>query len=205
VKLFYSASSPFARKVRIAAREKGIAGGITEVECNPFADPLELRAQNPLGLVPTLVAGGLVLYDSPVICEYLDTRKETPRLIPLGATERWPVLRAQALADGLMDVAVRLTVERRRPQGEQSPGTHQRWLAQMDSAVGAMQEQLPGLSGLLNLGHIAFAAALGYLDFRHAQLDWRGGHPQLAAWYDPFAQRPAMAQTAPSDGSYKKG
>lgn len=204
MKLFYSASSPFARKVRIAAREKGLAGAITEVECNPFSDPPQLREHNPLGLVPTLVAGDLALYDSAVICEYLETRRESPRLIPMMGGERWAVLRAQALADGMMQIAVGLTVERRRPISEQSLGTHERWLGQIAGAVAAMEQQLEGLTGILNLGHIAFASALGYLDFRYAGTDWRGAHPQLAQWFDPFSQRPAMLQTAPSDSSYQQ-
>ena len=157
MKLFYSASSPFARKVRVAAREKGLAGSLEEVECNPFADPAELRRHNRLGKVPTLVTGELVLYDSPVICEYLDLRKDGHRLIPTSGSDRWRVLRAQALADGMMDIAVQLTLERRRAAAEQSASAQQRW---------------------------------------------REAHPGLAEWFDPFAGRPAMQQTQPSDSSY---
>lgn len=203
VKLFYSASSPFARKVRVAAREKGLGGALAEVECNPFADPPELKQYNRLGKVPTLVTGELVLYDSVVICEYLDLRKDGHRLIPVSGSDRWRVLRAQALADGLMDVAVSLTLELRRPATEQSLSEQQRWRDQMAGAVDAMEEQLPDLSAILNLGHIAFAAALGYLDFRHGDVPWRRGHPALADWYDPFAGRPSMQQTQPSDSSYR--
>jgi glutathione S-transferase len=204
MKLFYSASSPFARKVRVVAREKGMAGGLTEIECNPFADPGELREHNKLGKVPTLVAGDLVLYDSPVICEYLDARKDGHRLIPMSGSERWRVLRAQALADGLMEVAVNLTLERRRPQNEQSPGTQQRWRAQIAGALDTMEEQLPDLSpAILNLGHIAFGVALGYLDFRYADMRWRDTHPALCTWFEAFAMRPSMQQTAPSDSSYQ--
>lgn len=203
VQLFYSSPSPFARKVRVAAREKGLAGGMTEVECNPFADPPELKRYNQLKKVPTLVHGEMVLYDSPVICEYLDARKDGHRLIPRAGAERWRVLRAQALADGMMDAAVALTLERRRPPTQQSLPTQERWRAQIVGAVATMEEQLPDLSALLNIGHIAFAAALGYLDFRYPETAWRKSHPALATWYDPFALRPAMQQTQHSDSSYK--
>jgi glutathione S-transferase len=203
MKLFYSSSSPFARKVRIAAREKGLAGGIAEIECNPFADPAELRAHTKLVKVPTLVTGDLVLYDSPVICEYLDSRKDGHRLLPQPGGDRWRVLRAQALADSLMETAVSLTVERRRPPTQQSLPTQERWRRQIAGALEEMEGQLPDLSALLNMGHIAFAAALGYLDFRYEDMGWRKKHAGLAAWYDPFSQRPAMQQTVPSDSSYK--
>jgi glutathione S-transferase len=203
MRLYYSASSPFARKVRIAAREKGLAGSIMEVECNPFRNPPELCAVNKLAKVPTLVAGDMVLYDSPVICEYLDSRKDGHRLIPMAGGDRWRVLCAQALADGCMELAVQLTIERRRPEGEQSPSAQARWRNQIAGAVEMMDEQLGDLSAILNLGHIAFACALGYLDFRHGDMDWRATHPALADWYDPFALRTALQETAPSDSSYK--
>ncbi|HVZ44698.1 MAG TPA: glutathione S-transferase N-terminal domain-containing protein [Ramlibacter sp.] len=203
MKLFFSSSSPFARKVRVFAREKGLAGGLSEVECNPYANSGELAQANRLGLVPTLVVGtDLVLYDSPVICEYLESRNDRPRLIPQAGGDRWRVLRAQALADGLMELAVAMTVEGRRPVQEQSAQTQARRRLKIAGALQMMEEQLPDLTALLNLGHIAFAAALGYLDFRHADLGWRAKHPALADWFDPFAQRPAMLQTAPSDSSY---
>ncbi|MBI5277104.1 MAG: glutathione S-transferase N-terminal domain-containing protein [Burkholderiales bacterium] len=202
MKLFISASSPFARKVRIVAREKGLAGGLSEIDCNPFSNPTELLQHNKLCKVPTFVHGDLVLYDSPVICEYLDSRNESPRLIPLPGGDRWRVLRAQAVADGVMDLAVALTMELRRPVAEQAPAAQERWRGQITGAVDMMEAQLPDLSGILNLGHIAFAAALGYLDFRHPEMRWRDGHPGLAAWYDPFAERASMKQTAPSDSSY---
>lgn len=203
MRLFYSSVSPFARKVRVAAREKGLAGGMTEVECNPFADPPELKQYNRLAKVPTLLHGEMVLYDSPVICEYLDARKDGHRLIPRAGVDRWRVLRAQALADAMMDAAVALTIERRRPPTQQSLPTQERWRGQVAGALASMEEQLPDLSAILNIGHIAFGVALGYLDFRYADTAWRKHHPGLAAWYDPFALRPAMQQTQHSDSSYK--
>ena len=122
---------------------------------------------------------------------------------PRAGAERWRVLRAQALADGMMDAAVALTLERRRPPTQQSLPTQERWRGHITGALESMEEQLPDLTGILNIGHIAFAVALGYLDFRYAETAWRKQHPGLATWYDPFAQRPAMQQTLPSDSSYK--
>ncbi len=202
MKLFYSSSSPYARKVRVTAREKGLMGSLTEIECNPFADPAELRGHNQLGKVPTLVAGALVLYDSTVICEYLDSRTQSPRFIPMAGADRWRVLRAQALADGLLDLAVALTVEQRRPPAQQSDSTQQRWRGQIVGGMNAMHEQLPDLSGILNVGHIAFGVALGYLDFRYPNMGWRNAYPELANWFEGFDARPAMQATLPSDSSY---
>jgi glutathione S-transferase len=203
MKLYFSSSSPFARKVRVFAREKGVSSGIAEVECNPFGDAHELTQHNRLGLVPTLVAGAdLVLYDSPVICEYLESRSDRPRLIPLPGGDRWRVLRAQALADGVMDLAVAMTVERRRPVQEQSAESQARRRLKIVNALQMMEVQLADLTALLNLGHIAIATALGYLDFRHEDFRWRERHAALAEWYDPFSLRAAMQQTQPSDSSY---
>ena len=100
MKLFYSSSSPFARKVRVVLREKGLAGRVEEIESNPFSDPADLLQANRLSRVPTLLVDGLALYDSPVICEYLDSLSPEPALVPGEGPDRWRVLRGQALALG---------------------------------------------------------------------------------------------------------
>ena len=205
MRLFYSSSSPYSRKVRVAIRELGLADRVHEQECNPFDDPAELRLFNQLSRVPTLVSGELVLFDSPVICEYLVAQAQDRDLLPAIGPERWSVLTAQALADGLLDVAVNMTVERRRPHHEQSPTAHRRWEAQIDAAVDAMEQKLGELPSGLTLGHIAFASALGYLGFRYGHLQWRASHSRLAHWYDEFRQRSSMAATEPSDSSYRLG
>lgn len=203
MRLFYSTSSPFARKVRIVAREKGIADAVVEIECNPFADPAELRQHNQLSKVPTLiVANDLVLYDSPVICEYLDSLAESPRLLPREGRDRWLVLRAQALADGLLDLAVALTLEGRRLVHEQSALAKERWREQIRGALDAMQTQLGELPDTPTLGHAGFGAALGYLDFRHPDMSWRKRRPKLTSWFEVFAARSSMKETLPSDSSY---
>lgn len=203
MKLFYSTSSPFARKVRIVTREKGLVSAMIEIECNPFANPVELQQVNRLSKVPALLAEGLALYDSRVICEYLDSLAEQPRLVPVEGPDRWLVLRAQALADGLLDIAVALTLEERRPAQEQSVPVMNRWREQIQGALDAMHSQSAESARSITLGHIAFGAALGYLDFRHPEIRWREGRSALAEWFEALAQRDSMTQTMPSDWSYR--
>jgi glutathione S-transferase len=203
MKLLYSTSSPFARKARIVTREKGLLPVVVEIECNPFANPIELQQANRLSKVPTLLTEGLALYDSPVICEYLDSLAEHPRLVPVKGLDRWLVLRAQSLADGLLDIAVALTLEERRPEKEQSASVMKRWREQIQGALDAMHSQSAKVSRSITLGHIAFGAALGYLDFRHPEMRWREGRSALAEWFEAFAKRDSMTQTIPSDQSYR--
>jgi glutathione S-transferase len=200
MKLFYSPTSPYVRKVRVIVREKGMQAALEEVACNPYQDPPELQQSNPLGKVPALVlADGSVLFDSPVICEFLDTLGDPPRLIPLHGSERWTVLTAQALADGVLDAAVALTLEGRRPPGERSSSMTTRWRHQIERSVDAMAKGLGALPPSLCLGHVAYACALGYLDFRQPTLSWREGRGELARWCAEFADRPSMAATIPNE------
>ncbi len=195
MKLFCSLTSPYARKVRVVAREKGLSGRIVESLCVP-QESAELRRDNPLGKVPALVLDdGFALYDSPVICAYLDSLAPQPRLIPADGRERWQVLRAEALADGVLDAAVACMMEARRPDGERSPGAVEHWRGQITRALAEMDEQLPELPDGLNLGQIAFGCALGYLDLRHADLRWRDRHPGLSLWFERIAARPSMVET----------
>lgn len=197
MKLYMSGTSPYVRKVRVTIREKGLEQSVEEVPCNPFDDPAALAQHNPLGKVPTLVLDdGTGLYDSPLVCGHLDGLGAGPRLIPDDPAGRLAVLRAQALADGLMDNAVALTMEGRRPENERSPAAMERWRSQIRRAVAAMERDLSGLPEGVTLGHVAFACALAYLDFRHGALAWRDGRPALAAWHETFARRPSMEATA---------
>lgn len=196
--LFYSVTSPFARKVRIIAREKNLTGLITETLANPMENPAALLSANPLGKIPALLRDdGMTLYDSPVICAYLDSISNGPRLIPADGEPRWLVLRAEALADGLLDAAVSCMFETRRPSNEQSPAAIVRWKEQIRRAVLEMDKQLALLPTDLNLGQIAFACALGYLDLRHADIAWRAAAPALAEWFAAFEQRDSLRDTRP--------
>ena len=198
MKLFWSAASPYARKVRAVAREKGLAGRIDEVIVDAFRNPPDLIAANPLGKVPTLVLDdGVALYDSPVICAWLDATGDGPPLVPESGPARFQVLRAEALADGLMDLGLGLTLERRKPDGERSPTSAARWRGQIVQAVDAIAQDGPALPNGMTLGHLAYAVALGYLDFRHPDMAWRDGRPDLAGWYATAAARWSLAETAP--------
>ena len=200
MKLLYSPTSPYVRKVRIVTREKGLLDRITEVKAIPFDSPPELIAANPLGKVPALVLrDDAVLFDSPVICEYLDSLESSTQLIPLDEA-RWPTLRAQALADGVLDVAVAGVMEMRRPGNEQSPTALEHWQDQIRSAVVHMHKELAQQKSELTLGHIAMAVSLSYLDFRYTDLNWRGfADKSLIEWFAIFEKRPSMRETAPPD------
>lgn len=205
MQLYYSTSSPYARKARVVLREKGLLAATREIETNPYSDPAALLAHNRLGKVPTLVADdGTALYDSPVICEYLDARGDQPRLLPARGPERWNVLRVQALADGVLDLAVPLTLEKRRPEDRRSAETMARWEAQIGAALDVMADEVAALGAGPTLGHLACAVALGYLDFRHEGIGWRNGRSALADWYAGMADRPTLQATTPTDASYGK-
>jgi len=200
MQLIYAAASPFARKVRVLAAETGLLDRIELLDTAVLPTTLNERvnALNPLGKIPVLVTDAdEVLYDSRVICEYLDTLHAGAKLLPSGAA-RWQVLRLAALADGLMDAALLARYERAvRPAELQ-------WAAWLDGQLGKVQRsltelecQVERLQGPLDLGQIGVACALGYLDFRFADLDWRAAHPGLAAFQQTFAQRASMLASAP--------
>lgn len=202
MQLLISPTSPYVRKARVLVREKGLLDHVEEISLNPHQDPAELLAQNRLGKIPVLVRDeGDALYDSPVICEYLDSLSVAPRLIPAPGEARWAVLRAQALADGILDLTVAIVMERARPETEQSPKSMTRWRDKIERAVGGMSETLSAIpANGFDLGRIACAVTLGYLDFRLPEFDWRGAQPELIDWYANVAARPSMEETAPPKG-----
>jgi glutathione S-transferase len=201
MQLHYNIASPFARKVLAVAIETGLDVRIERVKrlMTPVAPDALLNADNPLGKIPCLVTDdGMALYDSPVICEYLDSLHHGARMFPSGPA-RWTALRRQALADGIMDAAVLTRYETfLRPQ-------EVRWDAWIDSQKQKFLRALDALEfegaslGVVDIGTLAIACALGYLDFRFPDDDWRAGRPRLAAWLEQFAQRPAIANTAPQE------
>ena len=202
MRLFYSVTSPYARKVLVTAMEKGFCGRLVLAPCNPHEAGPELLAHNPMSRVPTLVLeDGTSLYDSPVICEWLDGAGEGPRLIPLDGAGRWRVLRLQALADGMMDDAYDNVTEGRRPASQQSPAEMDRRNAALLRGAAALAGDLAPVPSPVTLAHIAAACALGYLDHRLPGLDWRCGNPDLADWYAGFSRRPTMAATKPDAGA----
>jgi glutathione S-transferase len=198
MKLRYSLTSPYVRKVVVCALELGIDGRIERIATNT-ADPANgLAADNPLAKVPALLTDDVgPLYDSPVICEYLDSLQGTPKLHPAGAA-RWPALRRQALADGMLDAAILRRLEEMRPKGEQSPAWAAKQQAKVDGGLDALEREAGGFGKHPTIDQIAVGCALGYLDFRFAADRWRDRHPALARWYDAFAQRPSMLATGPT-------
>lgn len=198
MKLYWSPASPYARKVRATAREKGMADRIEESTVETSQDPAELIAANPLGKVPALVLDdGTTLFDSPVICAWLDARGDGPALVPAAGPDRFRVLRAEALADGIMDLAVGLIMEHRKPEDERSPTMAARWRGQLARALDAVPGEVAALPKDLTLAHLALAVALAYVEFRHPDVAWRDGRPELAAWFEALATRPSLAETAP--------
>lgn len=200
MQLRYSTGSPYARKVRIAAIEKGVMNEIEAHASNPWAATDALIALNPLGKVPTLVTrDGLALYDSPVICEYLDGLRPEPRLIPASGAARLIALRFQALADGVMDAGVlwRVEVTQRKEHGSM-PGWIDRQMGQIERALDYFETAVDDF-GPIGIAEISTACALGYLDFRHGALDWRKRRPKLAAWFRDFERRPSMVETHPGE------
>jgi glutathione S-transferase len=199
MKLFYSASSPYVRKVLVTAMELGLRDRMEIVPANPFEDDGTLRAANPLTKVPALVRDdGPALFDSPLLCAYLIDLAGNTSLVPASGPERWRILRWEALADGLLDAALPRTMERRRPQELQSEHWIGVWSRNINSALDVLEQEIGTLPEGLTLAHIAIGCALGYMDLRHGDMDWRQGRPQLAAWEAAFAQRPAMAETVPA-------
>ena len=198
MRLHYSPSSPFVRKVMATAIELGLEGGI-ELQPTQVWDPAsDLSKVNPLGKVPALrLVDGSVLYDSPVICEYLDSLHDGPRLIPTDGAARWEVLRLQALGDGMCDAAVLYGGEMRRPEEFRYQPFIERQLAKIAAALDQLEGEVDRLAGPLTIAPIAVATAMGYIEVRECRPDWRDTRPLLAAWYDTFCRRSSMVETAP--------
>ncbi len=202
MKLHWSPRSPYVRKVMIVAHELGLAARIETVRTvvGGTTPHLALMRDNPLGKIPTLVlADGTVIYNSPVICEYLDTLHAGPKLFP-----EWPdrliALRRLALGDGMLDIALAWLGERFRPADRQSEPHMALWEVKLRSCVDALEPEADALATTrLSIGHIAIGNALSYLDFRFADLNWRDDHPHLAAWHATYDARPSVQANLPID------
>jgi len=203
MKLIASPTSPYARKVRIALAEKKIE--YTLVDVSPWSADSTVPGLNPLGKVPVLVLDdGATLFDSRVIVEYLDTVSPVSRLIPEPSRQRIAVKRWEALADGVCDAAVAIILERKRPTRQQSADAIERQRQKVERAVAEFARDLgerPWCSGdSYTLADIAVGCALGYLDLRHPDLDWRGQHANLARLADKLGKRASFVESAPPTG-----
>ena len=192
-----SPSSPFVRKVRIAAAVLGLEGDI-KIEPADTVDPSDrVRRENPLGKIPVLILeDGTALYDSRVILEYLDHRAGGGRIIPTAPAARFAALRQQALCDGLLDAGILRVYEGRwRPPKHHVAKWVEHQTGKMTRALAALEAEPPGLDAPPHVGQITAACALGYLDFRF-EGTWRRDHPRLVAWLERFAAAvPAFAAT----------
>jgi glutathione S-transferase len=201
MRLLHSATSPYVRKVRMTLIETGQADQVELVPGIPLGDAEQaaaVRRLNPLGKIPALVLEtGEVLYDSPVICEYLIRRAGADALLPADGPARWTALRRQALGDGVADAAFSIVMEHRRPADQRSTEWLDRWTTSIHSAADAVELELAGKEIAFDLGGIALAAAFGYVAFRLPGVDWRAGRPGLAAWFAGVEQRAGFVGTAP--------
>ena len=205
MKLHWSPRSPFVRKLMICSHEIGVAERMTCVRSpvemtKPNADVLR---DNPLGKIPALVLDdGAVLYDSRVICEYLDTLHNGARMFPTQPAQRWIALRRQALGDGMLDALLIWRFERAKPETMRMQELMAAYALKINTALAALEAEAGALAaGAFSIGHIAIGVALSYLDFRFADLAWRNGHTQLAAWHKEFEQRRSVIKVEVIDDS----
>ena len=194
MELWYAPTSPFARKVRVAAYELGVAEAIRLIEVDPWTDQ-RLRDLNPLAKVPTLrLDDGEIVWESGLIAERLDALSGAFALFPPPGPERWRALSLQALADGACTAAGRLFSDERRPSHERSEFMLARFRQTIDASLEYLETA--ELRSCVTIGEISAAVLMGYLDFRWPNGDWRTNRPSLAAWFNDFARRPSMSRTA---------
>jgi glutathione S-transferase len=205
MRLRYSPTSPFVRKVMVVAHETGLVERIERIPTAvaPTKPNEEVARENPLVKVPALTTDdGLVLYDSHVICEYLDTLHAGPKLFPATGTARWIALRQQALGDGMLDAAILGRYETVRPKEFMWQDWIDAQLRKVRGALAALEHEaeageLGSGSDGATIGRITIGCALGYLDFRYQSEEWRSRSRRLAQWYEAFAARKSMQLTVP--------
>ena len=200
MKLHHSTTSPFVRKVMVSAIELGLAERIEKVpaKVSPVVRTSPVILDNPLGKVPTLITDeGAVLFDSRVICEYLDALAGG-RLFPSSGPARWQALTDQALADGMTDAALLERYETTlRPAEKLWPAWRDGQHDKVEKCLDRLEQTAPGLATRVDIGAIAVGCALGYIDFRFPDLGWRTACPTLAGWFATFAKRASMVATEP--------
>lgn len=203
MKLIGSLTSPYVRKVRVVLAEKKLE--FQFIEEDVWSKDSSISTANPLGKVPCLIMeGGEAMFDSRVITEYLDTMSPVGKLIPTSGRERAEVKTWEALADGLLDASIAARLEATwtgRTDAQRCSAWIDRQMDKIHASLAAMERGLgdkPFCSGVhLSLSDVAVGCALGYLDFRFPQLDWRSAQPQLARLFDKLSQRPSFIDTCP--------
>jgi glutathione S-transferase len=201
MRLWFNPASPFARKVRIVVRETGLDGSVEEasIMVSPVKPHADLAKENPLVKIPALtVPGEGTLYDSAVICEYLDSRHQRAPLFPKAGPERWRELRLQALGDGILEAAVLVRYETAvRPQPQQWGEWIDGQFLKVRGGLDALERECGGWGDRFAIGAITAACVLGYLDFRFPDEKWRARHPALEKWFARVSQRPSVMATGP--------
>ncbi len=196
MKITHSGASPYVRKALACAIARGLDSRVermTIATTDPALQPL-----NPLAKVPTLVTDdGATLFDSPVICEYLDSIGDAPKLFPAAGPARWKALRQQALADGILDASQPRRREVALPQDDGRKEYVALQQGKVARALDAFEAEADTLGLLTTIGEITLGCALGYLDFRFPHEPWRPGHPKLEAWYAKVVAMPPLAKTMP--------
>ena len=200
MKLLSNPLSPYGRKVTIAMAVKGVSDRIevVTIDTNPAENP-DISRANPLAKIPALIIdGSTAIFDSHVICEYLDSLAQSPVLFPASGIERIRTLTLGSLADGILDAALLLVYEKRfRPEPIWHAPWTERQQGKIDRSLDFLEQNPPTWTASPDYGHLTLACALGYLDFRH-EGKWRAGHPGLVVWLDAFAATvPAFEATRP--------
>jgi len=200
MELYYSPTSPYARKARAVIIEKGLEASVKTTAVIPYENPPKLLRANPLCKVPALVLeNGDALFDSPVICAYLDGQGEGPKLIPDDQDRLWPVMKQQALADGMLDATYLTVMETKRDPSQRSKD----WTDRLQDAIirtldiAETDYSLPSQNP--DLGQLTLAIALEYLDLRMDELNWRQGRAKLTAWHEQLTNRESLLKTRPQE------
>ena len=201
MKLRFSPFSPYVRKVSVTLVETDLEDRVEKILTNVWDPETDIADDNPLGKVPALILDdGQVLYDSHVICEYLDSLHDGDKLFPVSGPARWKALRLHALGDGMTDAGIANLLESRRPGEFQYGKWMERQSAAISRAMDALENDLENLDAGFAIGQVTVACSLGWLDFRFPDLGWRGERPGLADWFDVVSERPSMTRTVPTEG-----
>jgi glutathione S-transferase len=201
LKLLTVSASPYGRKVRVVISELAIIEKIEIINDNPWLKETLVSKANPIGKVPVLILDdNNSLYDSKLICEYLDNQSKKILLYPEAGKERWDVLRLQNLADQMMDAFILRRLESKRPEGKQhEPWINRQWSV-IQRSLNQADKDIISFRNDINIGTIALGVALAHLDFRRDDdEDWRIGRTNLKEFFEILKQRPSMQSTEPHD------
>ncbi len=198
MQLYMSANSPYARKARVVAHELALHNSVEMVEVNPRNPSTGFWDINPLAKIPALVTNnGDIIYDSPVICEYLNEVEGDGHLLSQDIRERWRTRTLVALVDGILDAGMAVRLENMRPEEERSAAWIEKQLATACRGMDTLEKNVPEFDNKVDLGTIGVACAIAWLQLRHGDHDWLGKRPQLNDWYEQFTKRDSFQETLP--------